>query len=106
MHGGQQRGFGHLVDRSAGGAAAKQYGGRSLDHFDGLQVETVAGIDGSVANPVEEEIVEGGESAQIDRIATRGAFTGIEGDAGDILQRIFEAGRGLRLHQLVADDGQ
>ncbi len=94
---GEQRRLGDLVDRPAGGTAAEQHGGRAFQHFDGIGIEDVAGVDGGVADAIDEEVIERGEAADVDGVAARRAFAGVQGDAGNIPECIFQTGRTLRV---------
>ena len=100
----QCRGLADLIDRPTRGAAAEENGRGPFDDLERIKIEAIARVDGRIANAVEEEVVERGETAQIDRVAARGTFTGIERDAGDIPERFLEACRGLILDELLADD--
>ena len=59
----------HLVDGTAGRAAAEQNGGRAFDHFDRLEIETIAGVYRSITNAVEKEVIERREAPQIHGVA-------------------------------------
>ncbi len=101
---GHERQLGDLVDHPAGGSAAEQGRGRAFVDLDGVQIEGVAGVVAGVAKAIQEEVVVGREAAQVHRVAVGPALAGVQGDAGDVLQRLLQVGQALLLHQHLGDD--
>jgi hypothetical protein len=76
---------------------SEQSGRGALQHLDGFHIEDVAVVEAGVAKPVQEIIVADRKAAQIDQVAMRAAFAGIEGDARHILERVLQAADALFL---------
>ena len=68
-----------------------------------LVIERVAGIEAGVAQTIEEIIVAGRKTAQIDQVAMRAAFAGVQGDARHVLQRVLKIGDALLLDHFGRD---
>ena len=100
----QSRRLAHLIDRAPRRSPTEQGGRRPLQDFDRLQVERIADVDRRIADAVEEEVVEGGEAADVDGVAPRRALSGIERHAGNVLQGVLEAGDRLLLQQALRND--
>ena len=61
-------------------------------------------VEAGVAQPVEIEVVAGGEAAQIDRIAMRAAFARVQRDPRHVLERVLKAADALLADDLGGDD--
>ena len=90
-----------LVDHPASRAPAKQHRACALEHFDFFVVERVAVVLRHVALAVAVHIIESSKTAQNHLVAAAAAFAGGKGDAGDVLQHVFQIGRALLGHQIM-----
>ncbi|MNE27779.1 hypothetical protein D3C80_1212000 [compost metagenome] len=95
------------VDAAAGGACTTEHRVGSFDDFDLLDVEGVGAVGlGAVAQAVDLDVAVGREAADVDAVArTATAFTGVEGDAGDVGQHLAQAQRLLLLDHLGGHHG-
>ena len=90
---------GHIVDGAAGRAAAERECRRALVDFDAVDRERVAGIPAGIADAVAEQVAARDEAADDRAVALLAAFPGAEGDAGNVLQGLFD-----RRDVLLLDD--
>ncbi|MNH03651.1 hypothetical protein D3C79_629200 [compost metagenome] len=95
------------VDATAGSAGTAEHRVGALDDFDLLDVEGVGAVGlRTVAQAVDLDVAVGREAADVDAVArTATAFTGVEGDAGDVGQYLAQAQRLLLLDHLGGHHG-
>ena len=101
----QQGRFVDLVDHATGGAFAKQHGGRAFEHFDAVEVEGVALLQGGVFHAVGVDVtgLKQREAAQAHIFFT--GFACQEGDARGGAQHFTEIVLVAIRHQLFREHG-
>ena len=94
------------IDRAAGAAASRDGAGRTLHHFDLLEIEGVARVRAALAHAVEQDVVARAESAHAERVARNAAaaLPRLERDARRVAQHVAQRRRALREKDFIGND--
>src|SRR5262245_30669200 len=96
--------LGDVVDRAAGRPASERERRRTLVDLDAVDREHVAHVPSGIADAVAEQVAARNEAADDRAVALLGAFAGAEGDAGNVLQGLFDGADALLLDDRLRDD--
>jgi hypothetical protein len=103
INGVELRRLGHLVDHAPRGAAAEQGRRRPLQDLNRFIVKGIPCVDTGIAQAIEKIIIAHRKTAQVDKIAMRAAFAGVQRDARHVFERVLQIVDALFLDNLLGN---